>query len=386
MQTLNLNPQLGFGLLRLPKLADVPLAGGTFDNNAAVGLDMPELERMVDAFLEAGGGYFATASGYAGSEAAIRKALVERHDRSEYFFADQLTIWEEPRPRTQEEAWAIFDTSLERSGLDYFDAYLVHNYTNTRVEMFDRFDIWGLLAQKKAAGLIRQIGFSTHGQASFIDQVLNEHPEVDFIQLQLNYADWDDSSYNARACYQVAREHGVPIVCMEPVKGGVLTELPDEAAALLRAARPEASLASWALRFVGSLEGVSTVLSGMSSLEQMRDNIATFASFEPLTLEDRKALDQVRGILARTRRIPCTGCRYCHSGCPAHIAIPEVLAALNKYDAYGDLARGRSYYLFETQFCGRASDCTQCGACEEACPQNIPIREHLKRAAELFDI
>ncbi len=363
-------PKLGFGLMRLPMKEDR--------------IDVEQVKEMVDLFMDAGFRYFDTAYGYnnGDSERAAKEALIDRYPRDSFYFATKLPAW---TAKTKEDAQQMFYTSLERTGAGYFDFYLLHNIGKGRKESFDNFDIWDFLATRKAEGLIRHLGFSMHASAEMLDEVLTEHPDMEFVQLQINYADWDSSGVQSRKCYEVARRHGKPVVIMEPVKGGTLAELPETVAAPLLAVDPEASMASWALRFAASLEGLVTVLSGMSNVEQMRQNIALMRDFKPFTDEERAALEKAREILASMPTVPCTGCSYCTKGCPQQIAIPDVFSAYNLYKVYGRLAPARRHYRFATRSGAKASDCVECGQCESVCPQSIAVIEELKNAAKVLE-
>jgi predicted aldo/keto reductase-like oxidoreductase len=281
----------------------------------------------------------------------------------------------------------MFYTSLERTGAQYFDFYLLHNLGAARTEYFSRFNIWEFLAERKREGLIRHLGLSSHGKASELDVILKEHPEMEFVQLQLNYADWESHSIQCRTNYEVCMAHGKPVIAMEPVKGGNLVALPEAAVSLLREANPEASLASWALRFAASLDGMVTVLSGMSDLEQMQDNIKTFSNFQPLSAGERELISSVQAQLAKVPTIPCTACEYCLSSCPANVAIPGIFEAYNLVARYDRKQSAAFEYMWQTSMSGKspASACTQCATCESVCPQNIQIIEELKRASAIFD-
>ncbi len=366
-------PKLGFGLMRLPRIDGM---------NSPV--DMPQLKDMVDLFMGAGFTYYDTAYGYEDSEVSLREALVERYPRESFQLATKLPAWTSD---TREGAEAMFYESLERTGAGYFDFYLLHNIGAARRAVFDRYDTWSFLAERKAEGLIRHLGFSLHDSAEVLDEVLTEHPETEFVQLQLNYADWESPSVQARLCYETALRHNKPIIVMEPVKGGNLVTLPQTAAAELSACNPEASRASWALRFAGSLDGIITVLSGMSNTEQMRDNIATFRDFIPLTSEERAALARAVVEIEKVPTVPCTSCGYCLGECPENIAIPGIFETLNDLTLYGNKGSAQFVYFWETQTQGKgkASDCIACGNCEAVCPQEIAISNELEHAAGVFE-
>ena len=365
-------PKLGFGLMRLPE------KDGT--------IDMEHLNRMVDAYMQAGMNYFDTAYVYHGgnSEKVIKEALVRRYPRDRFMLATKLPAWCMKVPEDRDR---IFDEQRERCGVDYFDFYLLHSIEDGgNGETYERLDCfnWGL--QKKAEGKIRHFGFSFHGSPAYLAQVLDAHPEVEFVQIQLNYADWKNPVVRSGELYEILRSRNVPMIIMEPVKGGTLAALKPELEEMYRAVRPDASAASWALRFVGSLPGVMTILSGMSTEEQMKDNIRTFTNFEPLSEEEKALVDRVRTIMLDVPQIGCTSCRYCTPGCPMNIAIPDVFRAVNTMSLYGDVFRPKAFYGgLIGRGSGRAADCIACGQCEGVCPQHLPIISLLKDASAKLD-
>ncbi|MDR0952018.1 MAG: aldo/keto reductase [Oscillospiraceae bacterium] len=361
--------KLGFGLMRLPMIGDE--------------IDLEQTKRMADLFLEKGFNYFDTAYGYieGKSEKIVKPVLVDRYPRESFLLATKLPAWD---ARTAEQAKQMLFTSLERTGAGYFDFYLLHNLGVGRSKVFDDFGIWDFLAEQKEKGLIRHLGFSCHSRADFLDDILTAHPEMEFVQLQINYADWESESIESRKCYEVARKHNKPIIIMEPVKGGVLANLPESVGKILKAAAPDASEASWALRFGASLDGIITVLSGMSSLEQMEENLAFMDNFAPLTPSELKTIERASVALEAIDRIPCTGCGYCLKDCPQNINIPGILDCLNFDLVYDDLDRARREYVFASSSAD-ASDCIACGQCESVCPQSIKIIDHLARAAEVLE-
>ena len=365
-------PKLGFGLMRLPEK----------DSR----IDIAQVSRMVDACMQAGMNYFDTAYVYHGgnSEKAIREALVQRWPRDRFMLATKLPAWcmKEPADRDR-----IFNEQLERCGVDYFDFYLLHSIEDGgNGDTYERLDCfsWGL--QKKAEGKIRHFGFSFHGSPAYLIQVLDRHPEIEFVQIQLNYADWKNPVVRSGELYEILHARNIPMIIMEPVKGGTLASLTPELEGMYKAARPDASIASWALRFVGSLPGVMTILSGMSTEEQVTDNIGTFTGFEPLTDEERDLVGKVRSIMLNVPQIGCTSCRYCTPGCPMNISIPDVFRAVNTMNLYGDVFRPKAFYGGVIgQGHGRAADCIGCGQCEGVCPQHLPIIDLLKDAAGRLD-
>lgn len=363
--------KLGFGMMRMPMLSESEI-------------DLPQVFQMTDAFLEAGFTYFDTAYGYHNeqSERTVRKALVERYPRDKYLLATKLPLW---HVKTVEDMPRLFNTQLERTGVDYFDFYMMHAFNKSYLPTLNEVDVWSFMRQLKADGKARHIGLSFHDSAEVLDSLLTDHPEFEFVQLQINYADWDDPNVQARQCYEVARKHGKSVIIMEPVKGGALAAMTDDARAVFESARPGASVASWAMRFAASLDGVITVLSGMSDLHQMNDNIHTMKDFAPLTDADRAAIDKVRKILAETPTTPCTDCKYCveNNGCPQDIPIPRIISVDNHRHIYGRVDKG--HYANITKDHGKASDCIQCGACESRCPQHIQIINLLQEVAPIFE-
>ena len=362
--------KLGFGLMRLPK------KDGEYD--------MEQVKAMVDLFIAKGFTYFDTAWGYDNgkSEEAAKIALVDRYPREAYQLATKLPAW---CASTEEEAKAMFETSLARTGAGYFDYYLLHNLGDSRTASFDDFHIWDFLKEKKEAGLIKHLGFSMHDRADKLDEILTAHPEMDFVQLQINYADWESPTVEARKCYEVARKHHKPVIIMEPVKGGSLGILPDHIEDIFKAAAPDKSISSWAIRYAASLPGVMMVLSGMSTMEQMEDNVATMTDFRPLNEMEQGVVSEVVKALDAMPNVPCTGCQYCVKGCPQEVAIPGIFRAMNNQMIYGNVEGAKGNYAWETSKGGVASKCIGCGACEAVCPQHIKIVDELKKAVEMFE-
>ena len=363
--------KLGFGMMRLP------MKDGE--------IDMEQTMEMVDMFLAHGYTYFDTAYSYLDgkSETAVRKTLVERHPRESFKLATKLPAW---LAADEASAKKMFDESLEKTGAGYFDYYLLHNLGDKRTESFDKYGIWDYLAEKKKQGLIKNLGFSMHDTAEALDKVLTDHPEVDFVQLQINYADWDNPSVQSRLCYETARRHGKKVVIMEPVKGGSLANMPEAVSGIFREADPKASAASWAVKFAAALDGVITVLSGMSDLNQMRDNLATMDGFTGrLTDEEEKVIAKAVEAINAMPKIPCTECEYCKKGCPKEINIPDIFGAMNKYLVFDHLQGAKDSYGFATKNGGKATDCIGCGQCESVCPQHIKITDELKKCAETLE-
>ncbi len=361
-------PKLGFGLMRLPTVT--------------VRIDVKQTAAMVDKFLEAGFTYFDTAYVYVGSEAAAKKALVDRHPRESYTLASKLNVMVAP---TEKAAKKQLETSLKRTGAGYFDYYLLHALSSGNVGRYDKFGLWDFVKEQKQKGLIRHIGFSYHDGPELLDKLLTEHPEAEFVQLQINYADWENPKVTSRANYEVARKHNKGIVIMEPVKGGRLADPPAEVKKLFAGCAPDASPASWAIRFAASLDGVVTVLSGMSSLAQMEDNLGFMGDFKPLNDDERAIIQKAQDILGKSAAIPCTACRYCVEGCPKRIPIPEIFAAANKHLTGGQTAEAKADYQAATTDRGKASDCVGCHQCEKMCPQHLPVIDQLKKCAGLLE-
>ena len=360
--------KLGFGLMRLPR--------------RGVKIDVEQTASMVDLFLDAGFTYFDTARIYPGSETATKKALVKRHPRDSYTIATKLNTMIAP---TAGMARKQIRTSMRNLGVSYIDHYLLHNLTNGTYKSYENLGLWDFVHELKRDGTIRQFGFSFHAGPELLDEVLNAHPDVDFVQLQINYADWENPRITSRANYEVARAHNKPIVVMEPVKGGKLATPAPEVRKLMDDAAPGKSYASWAVRFAAGLDGILTVLSGMSNVEQMKDNIGYMRNFQPLDETEMGVIRQAREILGATRDIPCTSCRYCTDGCPRHIAIPDVFAAMNKQLVEGKLTEARADYRKAVEVGNFASACVACGKCEDVCPQNIAIIEQLRECANALE-
>ena len=361
-------PKLGFGLMRLPK--------------KGLGKDIEQVKKMVDLFMEAGFTYFDTAYVYMGSEGAVKKALVERYPRDSYTLADKLNASIAP---TEKAAKKQLLTSLERTGAGYFDYYLLHALMNNNYKKYEKFHLWEYVQEMKAKGLVKHIGFSYHAGPELLDQLLTEHPGVDFIQLQINYADWENPSVTSRANYEVARKHGVSVTVMEPIKGGTLANPPEAVKKLFREYHPDMSYASWAVRFVASLDGIITVLSGMSDISQMEDNLSYMKQFVPLNDEEQKIIQEAQRILGNSSTIPCTACHYCTEGCPKQIPIPDIFAAMNKQLGSGQMQEAKDLYHKAAAPGHRASDCISCRQCEDACPQHIAITKHLAEAVRMLE-
>ena len=354
--------KLGFGFLRYPRT----------DPDDPKSVDYPLLFTLVDEFLKTGS-YFDTAYTYQNgfNEAVLRKALVERHPRETYRVADKLPGY---MVKSHDHCWDFLNESLSRCGLTYFDVYLLHGLNEENYAIAEQFNQFGFLEEVKAAGKALKTGFSFHDSPELLDRILTAHPEVDYVQLQINYLDWDSESVQSRACYETAVKHQKTVLVMEPVKGGSLVNLPPKALDLL-----SASPASYALRFAASFENIVMVLSGMSNMEQVLDNIDTMKEFRPLDAEEFALIERLRTLYQAQNRIPCTACRYCTDGCPAAIDIPGLFACLND-KREGKEGAEAAYAAFES----KADACLECGQCEAECPQHLHIRELLKEVAAAF--
>lgn len=365
-------PKLGFGLMRLPKTKDGKI-------------DLEQTKQMVDRFMEAGLTYFDTAYVYddGDSERAAKAALVDRYPRESFTLATKLCAW--MGAHDEKSAKQQFYTSLERTGAGYFDYYLLHALQAGNYKTYDKYHIWDFVKEQKEKGLIKHWGFSFHATPDILDRLLTDHPDAEFVQLQLNYADWENPDVTARENYEVARKHGKSIVVMEPVKGGALANPPTKVQEIFRQADPKASFASWAIRYAASLDGIITVLSGMSNLEQMEDNLSYMKDFRPLNAHEQQAIRKAQEAINGVKSIPCTGCHYCTGGCPKQIPIPEIFAARNRQLVWGQLQEGQAAYDQLAAKGNVASDCIGCGQCERACPQQIKVIQRLKECAAALE-
>ena len=369
--------KLGFGFMRLPVL----------DENDRSTVEIPLTDKMERLYLERGFTYFDTAHRYNDemSEPALRQTLTSRYSRDSYELTDKITLNYIKKEEDQE---LFFQEQLKLCGVEYFDNYLVHNMGEAWYPVAERLRTFEFLNGLKERGLVKHIGFSFHGSPEILEKILNDHPETELVQLQINYLDWDDPALQAGKCYEVARKYGKEILVMEPVKGGTLVNLPEKAAGLLKQADPKASYASWAIRFAASLEGVRVVLSGMSTMEQVEDNTSFMNSFQPLTADEKVLLLNVAKIIRENTAIPCTNCRYCTTECPKNIAIPDYFGLYNNHKRLkntGYMSNQKIYYVNLIQSHGRAGDCIRCGLCEKNCPQKLKIRDLLETVSKEFD-
>ena len=362
----------GFGCMRLPM------------KDGKVNYD--EFCRMADAFIASGLNYFDTAHGYIGgqSETAIRDCVAKRHARSEFLLTDKLTT---PYFNKEEDIRPFFESQLRACGVEYFDFYLMHAQDRNNYQKYKRCRAYETALQLKAEGKLRHFGISFHDKAEVLDMILTEHPEIEIVQIQFNYVDYADASVESRKVYEVCEKHGKPVIVMEPVKGGSLVNLPAEADRILRGLNG-GSNASYALRFAASFPNMAMVLSGMSNMEQMEDNLSAMRDFEPLSEAEKEAVQKVCDIFRGLNLVPCTGCRYCveESQCPRGIRIPDMFSSLNAHEAFHNWNTGYYYNNVITgEGHGKASACIRCGKCEKVCPQHLPIRELLKKVAATFE-
>lgn len=370
--------KLGFGLMRLPQL----------DRDDAKSIDMEHARRMVDLFLERGFTYFDTAYPYHGgqSEPAFRKLVVERYPRESFTVTSKMPCWE---IKSSDDLERIFNEQLERCGVEYFDYYWLHALNKNTFAEMERLGGFDFVMRMKDEGKIRHPGFSFHDDSATLERILAaHHHQMEIVQLQINYIDWDDTTVEARNCYEICQKYGKPVVVMEPVKGGSLATVPEAVEEMFRRRNPDDSPASWAIRYVASLPGVMMVLSGMSTIEQVDDNTSFMSDFRPLDDEEKAIIDTAAGIIKKTIEVPCTACHYCTDGCPMDIAIPEYFAIYNTIKRFGHEQQWMdtsTYYRNLSITHGKASDCLACGQCEAHCPQQISIIDTLTKVAEVFE-
>lgn len=361
---------LGFGCMR-------------FEGRETDSIDVEQIKQMVDRYIESGGNYFDTAWAYPHSEATLGKALVERYPRDSYFLASKCIAWS--HCEGIEDLERQLQESLANLGTDYLDVYLMHNLGGKRTAAFDKYNAWDFMKSVKERGLAKHIGFSAHCTPEELESFIAAYPEAEVVQLQVNYLDWDNPSFRERECVEIANKHNMPIIAMEPVKGGILANPAGEVRDLLDAAFPNDSYATAALRFTASVKGVFCTLSGMSTPEQVEDNCRAFVDFKPLSANEQEAIEKAQDIMSGSGTIQCTGCDYCAKVCPQDIGISGSLTVLNYFINFGDPYKANQQIGSVVRFnSGKnpPSDCIECGACEEACPQNIPILECFDRIAE----
>lgn len=367
--------KLGFGLMRLPLT----------DANDKGSIDIEALKEMVDTFMEQGFTYFDTAWMYCAfkSENAVKEALTDRYPRDRYTLTTKLHA---SYLKTKEDRDRIFEEQRQKTGVDYFDYYLIHAIDQELYSIYNEMDCFNWLIEKKKQGFVKHIGFSYHDSAEFLDQVLTEHPEMEFVQLQMNYLDWESAEVQSRKCYEVASKHGKPVIVMEPVKGGTLADVPAEVRESFAAYHPDLSVPSWAIRFVASLDNVAMVLSGMSNMEQLMDNISYMKEFVPMNAEETELVHKAAEMIKDSIAIPCTGCSYCTEGCPMQIAIPDLFRVYNK-SKRGEITdvEANEEYRQLTESGGKARECLACGQCQVACPQHLEIIKYLKDVAKCME-
>lgn len=369
--------KLGFGLMRLPLT----------NADDFTSIDVETMKKMVDIYMSRGFTYYDTAYPYHNgmSEVALREAVVKRYPRESFTVTDKMPSW---LITSKEDLQKYFDIQLERCGVEYFDYYWLHALNREYYDTMQKYGGFDFQLKMKAEGKIKHIGFSFHDDPDLLETILNDHPETEYVQLQINYLDWDSPTISSRRCYEIATRYGKPVIVMEPVKGGSLAHVPAEVEKLFKACHPEMSPASWAIRYVASLDNVFMILSGMSDIAQIDDNTSFMQEEVPLNEEEQSIITQATRIINRSIAIPCTACHYCTEGCPQHISIPEYFATYNTLKQFGKKEQWMNaitYYEVLGQTHGKASDCIECGQCEEHCPQHIPIINNLKLVAKTFE-
>lgn len=371
--------KLGFGLMRLPLT----------DQNDQKSLDLENVQQMVDEFMARGFNYFDTAWMYHGgvSETIIKKCLLGKYPRDSFTVTDKLPDYILGPERTPQD---VFDTQIERTGLDYFDYYLIHDTNAGSIGTFEEYRCFEFVEKLQDKGLVKHIGLSHHDGPELLEEILIRHPRIEFVQLQINYLDWDSLGVRARECYEVAVKYGKKVLVMEPVKGGTLAQVPEAVERHFKEADPDMSVASWAIRFAASWPEVYMVLSGMSDMEQLRDNLSYMEDFRPLDEKEMDIVKRAVDIINSNIAVDCTGCNYCTAVCPMNVQIPRLFSLYNA-DLQEAESKGWSSHeelynnLVLEEGIGVASDCIECGACEDRCPQHLAIREHLKEVAAHFE-
>lgn len=368
--------KLGFGLMRLPLK----------DREDKSSIDLEQTKVMVDRFMEKGFTYFDTAAPYhkGNSESAFREAVAKRYPRDAYVLADKLSLF---MLNEAEEIPGFFHRQIENLGVEYIDYYLLHAVDQNTCEKAERMGAFSFMEQKKAEGKVKHIGFSFHDSAKVLEKILKNHPEMEFVQLQINYLDWEDVNVQAKECLEVAVKYGKPVIVMEPVKGGALARVPEEVTRMFQEYDGKFSDASWAVRFAASCENVFMVLSGMSDENQLLDNMSFMENFEPLTISEIKMLEKAADRIHKHNAIACTACQYCVDDCPKNIAIPDYFALFNGCKRLGTMrkAEAKEQYRELATVRGKASDCIACGKCEAHCPQHLTIRKHLADVAKSLE-
>ncbi|MBR6473729.1 MAG: aldo/keto reductase [Firmicutes bacterium] len=371
--------KLGFGMMRMPLL----------DPNDSTSFDYDQIQHMIDEYMAKGFNYFDTAWMYHGgtSEGIVKRCLLGKYPRESFTVTDKLPDYIlKPGFGPQQ----VFETQLERTGLDYFDIYLVHDTNAQSIVNFEKYHCFEFVEELLDKGLVKHIGLSHHDGPELLEELLIRHPRIEFVQLQINYLDWDSLGVRARECYEVALKYGKKVLVMEPVKGGTLAKLPEEAEKILKEASPDMSVPSWAIRFAGSWPEIYMVLSGMSNLEQLRDNMSYMDDFRPLDEKEMETIGRVLDVFNGNIAIDCTGCNYCTVECPMNVQIPRLFSLYNAdlqeietkpWSAHEELYNN----LVLTDGIGVVSDCIECGLCEDRCPQHLEIRENLKKVAEHFE-
>ncbi len=367
-------PKLGFGFMRLPMQGEE--------------VDMEQTTRMVDAFMKEGFTYFDTARAYYNgkAEAMLKEVLVDRYPRESFQVTSKMPFWS---IKSEEEMQATFHESLEQLGVEYIDYYLLHALDKEKIKLAEKFNAWEYMKQMKAEGKIKHFGFSFHDTVDVLEELLEAHgEETEFVQLQINYADWENENIQSRKCYEVARKYNKPVIIMEPIKGGLLANLPENGKKICKELQPDLSIASWAMRYCASLDHIVTVLSGMSNYEQVIDNMSYMKEVCPLNDAEYEALNKVTEELEKIPTIPCTGCGYCVEDCPAKIKIPGLFTVANQNKIFGEEGKepvNKGSYNWNVDGAGKAGDCVACGSCEAHCPQHIEIINEMNEISKLYD-